>query len=792
MSKRCGCRHEQFLELIEQSTDVIYETDALGHFTYANGAVRETLGYEPDLLIGRRFTDLVPNDHCETVVRQYRWQFDTRTPSTYFEFPALTADNRIVWFGQSVQIVVDENDRVTGFRAIARDITERRHAEAERQAIEERFRTFMDNIPAVAFVKDISGRFVYSNEVLRRMFGGGSRTPVNTESARNADREVIETRKPVQTVERVQLPDGAIRHFLACKFPVPSSNGVTYIGCVAVDITDRLTLETELATARDAALASARQKSEFLANMSHEIRTPMNGVLGLLGILVDGNLTPEQRDLAETARSSAESLLTIINDILDFSKIEAGKLTFDVVDFDVRKAVESVIDLLGASARRKSLEVGCVVDADVPRLVRGDPARFRQVLLNLVGNAIKFTQHGGVLVQVDRESESSGDVVLRCRVTDSGIGIASDVLPTLFQPFTQADTSTTRVFGGTGLGLAISRQLVELMGGEISVQTEPECGSSFTFTARLEHAHSTETDEESVNYPVPRVLLVDDSPTARQILALQLTAFGMPNDMADDSATALTMLRDAAAAGKPYDVVISDLHMPRTNGVTLARLVKADAALKRPRFILLTAMPPRFDAAQLADLGVTACITKPAKRQHLFSALLGATPMETAQVAPVKRDAQMGRLRILVVDDSAVNQKVATLQLEKLGYAADAVGNGLEALDALERIAYDAVLMDCQMPEMDGFAATTELRRRERGSGHHTPVIALTASATERDRERCLEAGMDDYVPKPTREATLAAALRAVTSRTDTAALSESRPAPATRPLRAASGSRSL
>jgi PAS domain S-box-containing protein len=762
METRCGCRHEQLLRFIEESTDVIYETTLNGVFTYVNGAVRETLGYEPHLLIGRPYTDLVADEARASTVRHYRWQFETRTPSTYLEFPVMKADGSIAWFGQSVQTVFD-NGRVVGFRVFARDITERRQAEEERRAIEERFHTFMDNIPAVAFVKDAAGRFIYVNEMLRRVFDNGSKAALNAESSRAHDREVLATGKPVQVLESITMPDGQVRQWLACKFPMPSKNGTTYVGCVTIDLTDRIALETDLAAARDAALASAKQKSEFLANMSHEIRTPMNGVLGLLGILLDGDLTDDQRDLADTARSSAESLLTIINDILDFSKMEAGKLTFEVLEFDVRKTVDSVIDLMSDGARRKSLDMGCIVDPDVPSVVRGDAARFRQVLLNLVGNAIKFTDHGGVIVQVDRESGDGDSIVLRCRVTDSGIGIPADALGKLFEPFVQADSSTTRLFGGTGLGLAISRQLVHMMEGEIGVETEPECGSSFSFTAKFERSRTNEEPAGNTAYAVPRVLIVDDSPMTRQIMSLQLTALGISNDMADDSISALSMLRDAASGGKAYDVIISDLNMPRTNGVTLARLVKADLTLMRPRFILLTSSAPRFDAAALAELGVTACISKPARRQHLFSALLGGMPLETARPAagPARRTATI-RPRILVADDSAVNQKVAIRQLEKLGYAADAVANGAEALEALERIAYHAVLMDCHMPEMDGFAATAEIRRRESGTRRHTPVIALTASATERDRQRCLDAGMDDYVTKPTREPNLAAALQRV------------------------------
>jgi two-component system, sensor histidine kinase and response regulator len=438
----------------------------------------------------------------------------------------------------------------------------------------------------------------------------------------------------------------------------------------------------------------------------------------------------------------------------------------------VRSTVDSVIDLMADAARKKGLDMGCVVDPELPRVVRGDPSRFRQVLLNLIANAIKFTHQGGVLVQIDRESVTDDAVVLRCRVTDSGIGIAPETRERLFQPFIQADASTTRLFGGTGLGLAISHKLVHMMEGEIGVDSEPGCGSSFFFTAKF--ARSSQIDPSTEILPAhPRVLIVDDSPTTRQIMALQLTAFGIPNDLADDSIAALAMMKEAANAGTPYDVILSDLNMPRTNGVTLARLVKADPSLAHPRFILIAASAPRFDAAALAELGVSACMTKPVRRHHLFSALLGDGPIETAKKTPAApprvRVSNPTRPRVLVVDDSVVNQVVAVHQLEKLGYAADAAGNGVEALHALETIAYDAVLMDCQMPEMDGFSATAEIRRREQGTSRHTRIIALTASATAGDRQQCLDAGMDDFVTKPTNENNLASVLAGIGERKNAA-----------------------
>ena len=755
----------QLETLIEGSADIIFEADARGRFTFVNAAVRAVLGFEPSSLIGRHFSELIREDWRKATIDFYREQSRSANPTTYFEFPAMGASGHVVWIGQSAQAVVRDG-AVTGFRAIARDVTQRKTAE-------ERFQAFMNNSPAVAFIKQADGRYIYANELMNRTFATPGKDvlglsdadllpPDIAESIRANDEEVLHTGRSMQVIESAPTADDQVRHFLTYKFPVNAADGATYVGGMAIDLTERISLERDLATARDAALDSARQKSQFLANMSHEIRTPMNGVIGLLGVLLDTELNADQKDLAQTARSSAESLLTIINDILDFSKIEAGKLDFEVLEFDVRSTCETTIELLADAARRKSLEIGYVLDPDIPKVLRGDSGRLRQILLNLIGNAIKFTERGGVLIQIEREADCGDSVVLRFRITDTGVGIAQSTREQLFRPFSQGDASTTRRFGGTGLGLAISKQLVQMMQGEISVESEPGCGSTFSVTAQFacsDRAAATDVGPASSG---PHVLVIDDSTTTRQMVALQLTAWRLSNDSADDAFTALAMLREANAAGTPYDIVISDLQMPQIDGMSLARLVKNNPDLGSPRFVLITASAESLDAGQLKSNGVATYLRKPVKQEHLFSALFGksmtqlpaAVPQPERPAAPLRSSH-----RILVVDDNVVNQKVALRQLQKLGFAAEAVGNGIEALDALGRIAYDLVLMDCQMPEMDGYEAATELRRREEDS-KRTPLIALTASASEADRSRCLAAGMDDFLAKPVRESDLAAMLQ--------------------------------
>ncbi|MFZ2490202.1 MAG: response regulator [Thermoanaerobaculia bacterium] len=745
--------------LVDGSVDIIYEADHAGRFTFVSAASKSMLGFSPRSLLGRPYTDLIRPDWRNRTAEHYRTQRLSAEPSTHFEFPAVTADGRTVWLAQNVQTVLEGN-RVVGFRAVARDITRQR-------VVEERFHAFMDHSPTAAFIKDAEGRYVYANAQMNSLFASVGQSVVGRTDADllpaeiaatigEHDRNALATGKAVQVIEEVPV-DGIVRQWLVYKFPIDEDGKTSCLGGVAIDLTDRLQLERDLAAARDAALGSAREKSQFLANMSHEIRTPMNGVLGLLGILLDTPLTADQHDLAQTARSSADALLSIINDILDFSKIEAGKLTFEDLDLDIRAACDSVIDLLAESARAKSLEIGCVIDPRIPRLLRGDPGRLRQVLLNLVGNAVKFTSDGGVLIQVEREEERGGRVSLRFRVTDTGAGVPHAVRPHLFEPFTQAEASTTRRFGGTGLGLAISRQLVRMMEGEIGCESEPGCGSTFWFTASFECNESHEAVVPH-GFEASRVLIVEDSTVTRHLLAMQLTAWHIANETAVNGVSALSMLRNAAAAGSPFDVVITDLQMPQIDGVTLARLIAANPDLGKPRVIVVTSGSASFDASALAASGITRCLRKPVKPQHLLAALSGETHDAQRLPPPIALSIAPSlpvHHRVLVVDDNVINQKVAVRQLQKLGIAADAVGNGIEALEAVGRIAYDLVLMDCQMPEMDGYAATAQIRAREAVSGTRMPIIALTASASDADRKRCLEAGMDDFVSKPVREEAL-------------------------------------
>jgi len=529
------------------------------------------------------------------------------------------------------------------------------------------------------------------------------------------------------------------------------------VGGVAVigrDVSARKQAERAQAEARDAALAASRLKSEFLANMSHEIRTPINGVIGLLALLLDTSLDRWQRRYAEGARQAADDLLGIINDILDFSKIEAGKIELEKVDLNLQVIVEGVADLLALPAHGKGLELACQYDPDLPTDVRGDPVRLRQVLVNLVTNAVKFTEEGEVIVRAQAVEQDPDSVLARFEVRDTGVGLAPSDHERLFDAFSQADASTTRRFGGTGLGLAVSKQLVELMGGEIGVESELGRGSTFWFSVRLERQPG-----DAGPAPVApdlgglRVLVVDDNATQRLILEEILTRWGTRPVLAEGGHQALELLE---LSDQPFQLAILDHQMPGMDGLQLAhRLRLAESAHDLP--LILLASTGHLSSATAAEAGISVALTKPARQSDLYDAILEALspsasgPGERPPPAPAApRVGQAGGtpIRVLVVEDNYLNQTVALGTLEALGYQADVAANGLDALQALERERYALVLMDCQMPEMDGYEVTAEIRRREAGV-RHMPIIAMTANAMAGDREACLAAGMDDYISKP-------------------------------------------
>ena len=635
-------------------------------------------------------------------------------------------------------------------------------AQVELQRQKQYWETLVKNIPVAVVIMDPQQRIASCNPAFETLFGYSQAEVVG----QNLDRLVAsdDAGRAEASAITLQALEGATVHTLTKRrrkdgtdvdvelFALPVVVDGQEVGAVGLyhDI-------SELVRAQHKAEDADRAKSEFLANMSHEIRTPMNGVMGMLELAMDSPDGVELREILATAHESAEALLTLLNDILDFSKIEADQLELEAIDFNLRTTVEGVADAHAQRAEVKGLELVCSLAEDCPTYVHGDPGRLRQVMVNLVGNAIKFTERGEVVIRVESESESDTHTVVRFSVSDTGIGIPADRQKALFQRFVQGDGSTTRRYGGTGLGLAISNDLIELMGGTVGLQSEPGRGSTFWFTVPLEK----QAAPEAILLAAPdelnglRVLVADDNSTSRTILSRMLDALGCEVGVAASGAHAVELLQSAARAGHPYRIALLDMQMPDMDGELTAQAVKQSPVTRDTILVLLTSTGKRGDAARMEALGCAGYLLKPIKRRELSEVIMavlgqsrGKAPDSRPRLVTRHTLSELKDMRILLAEDNPINRKLAVTLLARAGYAVETVENGAQAVDALKKGRYSLVLMDVQMPEMDGLQATERIRAEE-GEHSHIPIIAMTAHAMKGDRERCLAAGMDDYLSKP-------------------------------------------
>jgi two-component system, sensor histidine kinase and response regulator len=776
---------ERFELAVRGAGDGIFDWDVVTNEVFFSRRWKEMIGYE-DGEIGNTFNEWasrVHPDDQERAIALVNAYLEGRSPTYELEHRLRHKNGTFRWILARGAALRDPEGRPHRMSGSHTDVTDRKAAEEElrraKEAAEESHRVLNSILKSMAdgvVVADETGKFIHFNAVAERILGlgavdaavgewserygvfrpdGVTRYPANElPLARAMCGE--ETTDSELFIRNVRKPDGIWISVNAR--PLVDHHGVIRGGVTVFrDITERKKAEAELRRAKGAAEAANTAKSEFLANMSHEIRTPMNAIIGMAELLADTELASDQRDYLDMVRKSSDALLGLINDILDFSKIEAGKLDLEEIDFALRDSLADTLTTLSLRAYQKGLELAYHVAPDVPDDLNGDPNRLRQIVMNLVGNAIKFTEAGEVVVDVERQPGGSPDeIALHFAVRDTGIGIPPEKQAAVFDAFTQADSSTTRKYGGTGLGLAISTRLVRLMGGRIWVESEVGRGSTFHFTARYKAGWKrtpSRADEDVVRLADRRVLVVDDNETNRRIYEETLTHWGMRVVLTDGAAAALTALDQAGTDS--FAFVLLDAHMPKTDGFELARLIRCRPDAAGLKILMLTSGGQPGDAARCQELGFAAYLTKPVKQADLWRALVraidssaAATPIKT----PPPRTVTARPLHVLLAEDNRINQKLAVRLLEKRGHTVVIADNGREAVDALfgDRAGpFDVVLMDVQMPEMDGLEATAEVRRREATNGRHIPIVAMTAHAMKGDEARCLAAGMDAYLSKP-------------------------------------------
>jgi PAS domain S-box-containing protein len=741
----------RYQELFGNVSDLLFVHDMEGHFVSVNPAITRLLGYSADAVIGEPIASYLAPRHKSRVQPYLALIGKKHSVHGRISVVAQDGSEHILECRNAAFVEDGQPQYVVGS---ARDITQQVRAEAGMRRQTQYFETLVRNSPIAIATLDLSGRVSACNPAFETLFGYAAAEVLG----QNINALVAPESAPGETradgagqgVVQRRRKDGVLVDVNAFEVPVIIRGERVGDLLMYHDV-------GELVRAHREAEAADRAKSEFLANMSHEIRTPMNGIIGMIELLLDTDVDNEQRDYLKTASDSAHALLTLLNDILDFSKIEARQLDLEVIDFNLRTLLEGVADTLARRAEDKQLELACLIYHDLTTRLRGDPGRLRQILMNLTSNAIKFTHRGEVVLRAEKESETETHVTVKFSVTDTGIGISPEQQRLLFQRFSQADASTTRQYGGTGLGLAISKQLAEIMGGQIGIQSVPGKGSTFWFTAVL--AKQVDATKPGPSAPADlhdvRLLVIDDNATNRMILNKMLEGFGCRVTTVASGQEGLHALRVAAQRGDVFRLVVLDMQMPEMDGEQTAQAIKADPAIADSAIVVLTSMGQRGDAARLKALGCSAYLVKPVKQMQLYDALttvLAQPPSDRSDIPLVTRHSLAeqkapGR-KILLVEDHPVNRKLALLLLQRGGHEVDTAENGREAVEAVLQHPYDLVFMDVQMPEMDGIEATRLIRAQE-PADRRIPIIAMTAHAMQGDRERCLKAGMDDYITKP-------------------------------------------
>lgn len=761
--------------IVQSLTEGLLVVSPDGFIQSSNDAICKMLGYRADELKGKPFTDVYVK--LKSVKARGFFKADEVLMEEEL-FKTKAGDIIPVRFTST--FLMTESMDVLGFVCLARDVTKEREAEEELRQQTEWLKLTLDSIGDAVITTDTANHVTFMNDVAQRLTGFSlDKRSQNVELAKVYKVLDEKTQQPIATetllhhegtatqagLKKLLLVrhDGTTMPVSETARPIVDSDAKQF-GAVVVfrDITTERDIQKQLIAAVEKAEAATEAKSQFLANMSHEIRTPMNGIIGMTGLLLDTKLNKEQRESAEIVRRSGEILLGLVNDILDFSKIEAGKMDLEIINFDIRTCVEEVGDLLAQKAHEKHLEFIILVHQSVPERLLGDPGRLRQVLINLANNAIKFTSEGEVAVEVRLCEQSPEMVKLKFAVTDTGIGIPADRIDKLFQPFSQVDASTTRKYGGTGLGLAICKELVGAMGGDIWAESESGKGSAFKFHASF----GKPVDARNKSLP-PRsglkdlhVLVVDNNYTNRMALRDQLEHAECRVTIASTAAEAMHFLEAYQGTEQKCDVAILDFNLPDRDGGEVAKEIKARKDWGQLAILLLTSIPRRGDATKMLQIGVDGYLTKPVKLSQLYDAIAtivglsndGSHAPHTELVTQhTLREFDTSKYKILIVEDNIVNQKVTARLLEGAGYRCDVAANGLEAVEAVQRIHYHLVLMDCQMPEMDGFEATKQIRKLD-APLREIPIVAMTANAMQGDREACIQAGMDDYLSKPVKK----------------------------------------